>query len=362
MKIKVNSKNMQEVVKMCGSVTGGPPHMNIVADKKGAWLTASGNDTFVKIKLDAKVVDKGAVTVDQAQVLGILRGRDELLLSVEGKKQNSLTFSSLKGSKYNGALVVPPFEKIDVVSASDDKSIKFNAGLQTLLLEAVSKISLSSVYDSNSMQVWVVCDGKSGTTVMCADEYHIAHYHHPEVNVGKKNFSIPLNMFKTLQQISRNTPYELTIRDNQVFAKNEELEVSMPLAKLESKVGAKEFESLVSGLTKNEGSFTVDKAQLQKVLDNMSSMYEREIPVRISSEGSNIVVNFDTNYGKIKETLEAKLKGKPDLYCDPVLLADTISPITDKELTFRFTNGSNLFVRVKQPPVTVTYLCCLVSK
>ena len=363
MKAIFQSKALQEVLRLVAGITSGPQYVNLKADKQGTlYVLASGNDAVIQMVVaDSKVFEAGEVTVNLSTLSGLIKNSTELEISASNKKESKVVLSSVKGRKYTADFTSPPFNPIKVIpSDTKGKSIKFSKAVQAFLEEAIQRIGLSNVYTDDPIYIWVKSGDSGGTSMACGDQFHFAHYHHAEVNLGKKEFSLPLKTIRDIQGIAGKQSYKINLQESQIFASNEFMTLSMPLTQDKEGVGIKQFETLLSSLKKPDAWAVVSKADLSNALDNITAVYEVNVPLTLSMVKNKLKVSFQTSYTTVKETLSVekeKWASGVEAKCDPALLLDTLACISDKELKLSVLKGKTLFVKVEQPSVAIHYAC-----
>lgn len=359
MRIKADSKVLSEALRNCSTVTGAE-HMNLETTEGELWVCSSGKDCTIRVRVEgAKVLKKGSATIDTSAFSGILKGREEITVE-SSSKANEILFAS---GRYNGSLVVPPLEKVSLVHEKKGKSFKLLKSTQSVLLDAIQKVNIGSAYSEDPIQVWVVADGK-GTTVICADEYSIAHFHHPEVDIGKKNFNLPLEAFRSIHDLAKGASYSISLGESQIYAEGDNIQVVMPLMQSEVKLTAKDYLGMVASLKKTDCWFEVDKEKLLTALNNTINIYDTDSNLTLSAADGKLKLGFSSNYGKVNETMkvESEWKAKVEAVVDPALFSNILRPVEEKMIRVFYSvnkdgEGSNLFFKVSRPPTTVVYMC-----
>lgn len=362
MKATFLSKTLQDAVKLVTGVTKGPEYINIKAAKgNGIELLASGNDVNVRICVkDTKTVSAGEVTVSVSQLLGLTKGRGEMTIETSGKKDATVT---LTGKNYKTEFATPPFAPV-TVDSSEGKSIKFNKAIQTLLEDAIARISLRSVYTDDPIFVFVGSSGKKGTTVACGDQYHFAHYYHPKVDLGKHSFTLPLSTFQTINTLANKEPYKLFIEGAQVFASNDTMALSMPLSQSGDELNLEGFNQLVGNFSKNSDTWAeVPKDALTAALDNIDAVYEASVPLEISVKGGKLHLSFRTGHSSVKESIKvdkSKWKEGSVVKVDPALLNDTLVSNPAKSIKLQVLAAQTIFIKDSADEVVTHYACCVI--
>lgn len=367
MKATIESKNLQDALRMVASATGGPELVNLVAQDKQLYVVAQGLDVSVRLRVkDSSVEGKGHVTVGVNALIGLTKNRGQLLLE-NSKGDSKLSVSSVKGGRYTGDVVIPPYSAIDAVEAGDKaKHLKFDTTVQTVLAEAIERVALNNVHTNEPL--YLTIDGSNKTTsVICGDAYHLAFYHHPNVDIGKKNLVIPLTTFRTIQNLAgKDSKFKMSLEGSYVFAANEDMSIALPMMQPED-VSAlpkvSEAQELFASLKKNDGKFTIEREKLVTALGNINSVAEADVPLQLSIKDNKLKLRFESGQSNVQETIkvsDAKWGNKLVIKLDPGLLGDILSPITTKEVTIIVRDENGAFIKVTESDV-VTYYSCVVE-
>ena len=362
MKVQFSSKAIQDALRQCASVTGGPDHVNLLADKTSLHIVASGNDVSVKIRVKGSHSEKeGEITAGLNSLMGLTKNRGDLTLE-SGNKESKLVIKSTKGGKYYGDVVIPPFAKVTLMAGNkNSKEFKFDKTVQALLEESLAKVALSNVYTETPMY-FSMKGTKNGAVVVCGDHYHVAHYCHPNVDVGKKSLTVPVNVLKTIQTIANKEQYKISMDGNYIFAYNNDMYLAMPMVQPDSSTvpTVEQASDLVANLKKVDCQFLVDREKMTTSLSNIESVAEPEIPLEITLKDDRLTLSFKSGQSEVKETIKVKhIKGKSgsSISCDPTLLSDILSLVSDKDVVVSFILGATVFIKVVKGEVVTHYSC-----
>lgn len=361
MKASFLSKTLSESIKRVTSVTKSPEYVNIKAIKGGGiQVLATGDDVSASLMVkDSKTETAGEVTVPVAQIQGLIKGRGELTIAYTSKKESAV---ALEGKNYRSEFATPPFAPIEV-KTSEAKGVKFNKGIQTLLEEAMSRVSLSGAYTDDPIHLFVGLRGKKGSVVACGDQYHFAHFHH-EVDLGTNEFTMPLSTFQVIASLAGKEAYRLFIEGSQVFVSNDNIALAMPLVQSGDELSLEGFNQLVGTFKKTSDCFVdIAKDALSAALSNIGAVYEASVPLELSVKGNKLQLAFRTGHSSLKESLKvskSKWKDKSVVKVDPALLQDTIASVRSKTVRLQVISGQTIYVRDSSDQITTHHACCVV--
>lgn len=361
MKIEVESKTLTDAMSKMGVVLGTKlDNLNIDAGSNGIWLSASGNDCIIRYKLsDSGVKKKGKCTISAHMLGGVFKNRGTLNISVTG---SSFDFSATTG-KYKGTLVIVPYSEIPEPTKGENKDVKFTKALQSLLEDAVPRLSLNNVFTEDPIYIWVHSDDSRGTTIVCGDDLHLVYFRNKEIKIGSKSFTLPLSVFQTLNSLTGKDGYKLRIEETHVYAYSDSLEVTIPITQNQVEHNMKMFDDLVGKLKPKATNYVnVEKEFLQQVLDNSQSVFDSKTPLTISASGSKLSLSVETTYGKVEETQKVKDIGswpKKGVRCEAALLSDILTSIRSKSFLLNLDPDKCMYVNIKEGESKYTYICVL---
>jgi len=362
MKVEVEGKVVAGLIAKAGLVAGKMETINLEADKKtGLWIAASGNDSTIRIRVadPEKVAKSGSITVHTSMIVGVLRNRASILLTSKG---NQLEFDAVSG-KYHGELVLTPYQEMPAAeAASEKKDLKFTKDLQALLDTALEKVSINNVFNDEPIYLWMQSNDK-GTTLVCGDDLHVAHFFNPEIKLGNKSFSLPLSVFQTVGSVTDKKGYKLKIEESYVYVYNDDLEMTVPITQSSGDHTIKMFNDYAKSLKdKNKRCVKVEKETLANALDNASSIYDNKTPLRISAGKNKVTLSVETSYGKVNETFKSETGDWPKdgIQCEAALITDLLGVIRPKEFTLNLEPEKCVYVKVKEGAARYTYVCVLI--
>ena len=270
----------------------------------------------------------GAVCIGRDDVLGILKGRKEVELSLDG------TLLKIKAGRYNATLPTKEVnkEQLALLKIESGKGTALKEDALAALKQAIELTTLSDVYFGNPLNNYVYAnDGL--LSVSCYDNCHFAQYR-AQVKIPNLQVAIPNQYFSALWKFTKGG-ISIDMSGSSFIAYGEGFRIRLP-----SVQATDENFQLVDLLLQDirvKYSTKVFTEDLHGLVQNMFTLFEPGSGFHFRGEGQQISVEIKSGKGTASEEIRAgsKTKGSVDCMVDPRLLRELIPSKATKSATLQ---------------------------
>jgi len=330
--------------------------------KKQVWVVGIGSDSFVRVALTGvKASDDGSLSFAPATLLGIIKGRKELVFDYSGQ---DLAFKQLKGS-YKGNLVTMPVTPDQVTTYEArmrrDKSTdaELSEDLMAQIKYGFDATHIRDVFQDSALVALITLTKEGNLTVSSFDSSHFSLYEAQGVSKGIAfRAALPATHFALIDQVSEGTTAKFTFSQTAIRVDGPGFNLALPATQVEEA-----HYDLVPSFARSLKAPTyrckTDVADLQAVTDNLYTLYSANTTFVLSTKGSTLNVSFKTPTGSASDSIKvvlnkewapAKVSVDPRLFKDLLSLSGVVANLemafTDQVLIFRgkTSTGASLFL------------------
>lgn len=367
MSIVVECESLISAIKAVSTMTHADTALFCIENDQ-LCVKATGSDTLLKMVVNGEIEDakKFVPFTFNCQVVGgLIKGKDKLKMS-HPKGQNKVVFETVgKGRKYRGDFLTIP-ENITVNTDFEfNDAIKFEPKLLSAIEKAISTVKINILHSSENNMAVHVKASKKGFRVACFDAYHSAYYRSEKSPTKSKlELTLAVDIFNWLTDLAKGDVYEISFSGSTINARNDWFAISLPLMQTDSKQSIDIMEKFYNGLPKEpHTSFTIDKAYFLSIIDNLNSIFEQGVSVRLIKGKKDISLQYKTTFGSLESQLEATNiewdKSVKEYKLDTNLLWDIIQVCPSKTLDIKIVNDSYIYMLLENKNSELLYCCPL---
>lgn len=363
MKIKIKGTSARECLDIVTKLTS-VDHASIEIEDKSIFIMAHGNSRSIKINIEGEVLEKPKQGEDNGfgfnvyTFSNIVKGRDWVEFYL---KDSQLKFRSLsKRGKFYGDFQTVSFDQVQILT-DEVEPIKLNSKQLTSLEYIVGNVSISNVMTSDPMNLFIKID-KFGIKSVVYDTYCVAYCE--DSSITSKNtieFSIPLPLFQTINQIAQKQDYELYVGDAYITAKSVSFEVSLPLLQsIEGQEFSQAYDlAQTARAKKSDDQFMLNVEQMQNTISSLNSVADGSSGIRFENKKNKLIMTLESTFGKAVEKVKTNNKDWSESYnVSPSLLDNLLSVYPGDTLEVKFVDPM-LVLTYTEDTVSCIYLCAL---
>ncbi len=349
MEFTVDIKSFSDVLGKARKVCPRAVDFNLEAKKKGLVLSVTADDITASFKMrNVQVEEAGEpITLPLDPIMGVIKGRKHLTFS---HSDGVLQFTD--GGNYKGDIQIPEYSEIPLEKPTDGFAISLEEPeAAAVFYSAVEDATLTGSFSNAETMNVLLRLGKKGMISMCYDSYYMVRVVDSTAKFEAALAAIDLGIMGVIQSvIGKGDTYTLHLTDSSVYAFNQEFMLRFPAIQIDSvEENLKQMDTFVANWLKEDYSRVwVETARLKEVLANVSSFYQKGVPINFTVGKKGLMVGIKSSVGQIKEAIEAKVEnpGKEVFNCEYQLLSEVIEKVTVDTIPLSFIKDSMLYIHI----------------
>ncbi len=329
------------VSKACATRTMTPilECIKIKAQNDGLTLTAYDGEISIEKKIKAEVMDEGEVCVN-GKFFSDFIGKISLAEVVVYSDEKGITIEYGENESYMQTLPAGDFPVFDGANIPEDKYFELK---QTAFKEIVAKVTFCCATDeSRPILKGCLLEAKDGVLYATAlDGFRMAYGYTQTTDGGDMKIVVPA---RTLIEISRMIDGDGLLK---IFADKNRLSVALNDTVITSRLYLGEF-------VRKEGIFpsefttrvTLKKSELYDSIERASVMIrgDKNNLLIFDIKIGKIILNANSDIGKIEETVNADLQGKElKIAMNGKYVLDALKALEEEDIVMSFNSSVSPF-------------------
>lgn len=294
------------------------PVVSFEISNKILKISGQSNGSSCSLFCPAEIMDKSGVntfSINLKVLVSSIVKRKKIEFDAD---ENSIKLTS---ARWKAELLIQQFEEVVVVpeDVKKGKNLKIKPELLKLLSSVLGKLELKPLMsDQDGVSIGVLATDK-GTFVACFDHYQSSYVFDKEVT-GNITFSLPSAAFVLMSKEFKNEIYEISVTDRELFAYNDNFELSLSLPQQEGdRLSLDDVFTFYKALKDKE--FIKIGVKTQGILDlitNAKAIYEKNSTFTFEAKDDKAKLSLSSSYGKMNTVvmLEESIKKPLKFTCD----------------------------------------------
>jgi hypothetical protein len=298
----------------------------LMGRKKKLYVVAQDQGCFCCLEVpNANSEGDGIFSIDKDTLVGTIKNRAVINYEFTGTE---CLFKQAKG-RYEGKLIIVPVteEQSSIINnylKEDVTSTAFSSETVKSILDGVAATAIKDVFNTHPI-LTVIDLKKSELNISSRASNHFAYFSTSLKSKSEFKIALPPEYFTTIDKICAGQDLELGMTKTQVSVKGKGFTLFLPAIQVE----ASEYvlvKTFIDGLKKSSFSCELDIQDLNKVVENLFTLYkEGGADFEVSTKAEVLKISLSAASGSASDQIKIKSKSEPVKgFVDPRLFKDVL--------------------------------------
>lgn len=340
----VSGKALLEAVKKIKSFTDASDAMDtekkhvLMSGKEGLLVIGCTPESFSCILVEANTDKSGALIFEVDKVIGLLKGRSEVNISIASSK---LQIKETKG-RYKATTDIEKVEDADMLLIRNyyesEPKKKLSNEVVKSLREGVRAARLEDHYTQSDILAYVIVD-KAFVRVSCFDNYHVARYQAEVESKTKLKMVFSTHMFNIADKFIGDDKINVDVSDSgNIRMRSDSFVLCLPEVQYEDAYFGM-AEDYIGALKKPLCTATFDRKDAG-VVDNMTAVSDNDTKMVLKTGKKGIQLKLTTKGGSVEDVFSAKPKGDSvEAHIEYRIFKELFGKVSDDDVNIAFYKG-----------------------